>query len=316
MAKRFLILGGAGYLGARIAQLLLELGEVTVTARNLTPAKQVWARSQGTKLTLRAFDSSAVEPVSLRGPFDCVLNLATPGSSESAKDPQRARAGALASAELALQLVKTGAASRLVHFSSFHVYGQPGQTAYDESDTPHPKHPYGQTHLAVEESLRPHMENHSVLVLRPTNMVAAPAHPDLGLQDKLLFLDCCRQAARDGIIRLVNEGGAQRDFLPLADALSAIKQIATAERVPSGTYNLALGKSQSLRTFVERIAKTASGLLDREIRLAYGDGRDPYDKPFSVATAALQSLGWKPKADFEPEIRSSLRFFQNRAIAA
>ncbi len=315
MARRFLVLGGAGYVGARLSELLLGLGDVVVTARKLTPAKRAWAESRGEGLALQAFDSKVTDKATLKGPFDCVLNLATPGAAENGKDAAGSLAGALASLDTGLGLLKSGQAKRLVHFSSFHVYGRPGDTSYRETDTPSPTHPYGQAHLACEERARPYFKSHSVVVLRPTNIVGAPAHADLGPQEKLFFLDCCRQAAADRAIRLNNDGKAQRDFVPFADVLSAVERVSLTDSVASGIYNLALGHSQTLHTFVGSLARLASK-FNGEVGVTLGKAQDAFEKPFRVSTQALENTGWMPKGDFDQEILSTLNFYKRKAIAA
>jgi nucleoside-diphosphate-sugar epimerase len=294
--QRYLLVGGAGYFGARLAEALE--GEVVVTQRSAAPEREAWARAHGIEMV--SYDSTT-SGLKVTGEFDAIVNLASPGAAEAARDPEAAIQRAQRSAEDCLSLLNAGRAGRLLHFSTFHVYGAGGRTKFAETDELVPIHPYGRSHAACENLVLAHEKT---LVLRPSNMVGAPAHAALGDQAKLMFLDLCRQAAA-GAIRLQNDGLSYRDFLPFEDAISAVKVLLNAALSGDRVFNLACGQSTRLDAVAQMIQRVAGAET-----LEFGTGTDAFRAPFKVDVSRLRALGWEPRASLEEETRRILSFYR------
>lgn len=294
--QRYLLVGGAGYFGARLAEALE--GEVVVTQRSVAPEREAWARMHGIEMV--SYDSSIGNLV-VKGEFDAIVNLASPGAAEAGADPEVALKGGRRSAEDCLHLLNAGRAGRLLHFSTFHIYGAGGRVHFRETDAPAPIHPYGRSHAECEKLVLAHP---NTMVLRPSNLVGAPAHAALGGQAKLMFLDLCRQAAA-GAVRLNNDGLSFRDFLPFEDAISAVKILFNARLPGERIFNLACG--QAIR--LDAVARMIQQLAEAEI-LEFGIGADAFRAPFEVDVSRLLDLGWEPRASLEDETRRLLTFYR------
>lgn len=302
--RRFLIVGGGGYIGARIAERLVAEGSVCITRRAATPRREEWVRRSGVEAVF--FDSAVDAGLPVSGDFDVVINLAMPGSAEAARDPQ-AGIHAGKSVQACIDLLSAGRVGRLIHFSSFHVYGDPGRSSYRESDICHPAHPYGQIHHQCEQRV---LTESTGLVLRPSNMLAAPAHGDMGDQARLIFLDLCQQAAK-GSMRLHNDGASYRDFLPFEDVMTGLQKLFDSPTDGNRLFNLARGVAQSLEELAQRIKLAAP----HPVELAFGDGIDAFRTPFVVYTERLQALGWQPQVELDSEIRRTIGFFLGEGLA-
>jgi nucleoside-diphosphate-sugar epimerase len=123
--KRYLLVGGAGYFGSRLAEALE--GEVVVTQRSSAPERVAWAREHS--LEIVSYDSNT-SGLNVVGDFDVIVNLASPGAAEAANEPEAAMQRAQRTAEDCLRLLKAGRAGRLLHFSTFHVYGAGGRDKF------------------------------------------------------------------------------------------------------------------------------------------------------------------------------------------
>ena len=297
---RYLILGGAGYFGARLAQSLCADSAVTVTARRASAARTEWARKSGIKLA--AYDSNNAGGFGFEGEWDAIINLAMPGAAEAGADADAAKQRGLVTAQHCQRWLQEGRAGRLLHFSTFHVYGAGGRETYNEGDLPAPTHPYGQAHLACEQLLA---DESRAFVVRPSNMIGCPAHSDLGDQAKLLFVDLCRQAV-SGEMRLGNDGLSYRDFLPFEAAIQAVRLLLTAESTGQRLFNLAHGTATRLDEAARLIQAAAEPNV---VRTSFGNGSDAFRAPFCVNTTRLQKLGWKPLGSLEAEARNTIRFF-------
>lgn len=294
--QRYLLVGGAGYFGARLAEAL-EV-EVVVTQRSAAPEREAWARAHGIEMV--SYDSTA-GGLNVVGEFDAIVNLASPGAAEAARDPEAAMQRAQRSADDCLSLLNAGRAGRLLHFSTFHVYGAGGRAKFAETDELVPIHPYGRSHATCEKLVLAHDKT---LVLRPSNMVGAPAHAALGDQAKLMFLDLCRQAAA-GAIRLHNDGLSFRDFLPFEDAISAVRVLLNAPLEGDRVFNLACGHSMRLDAVTQMIQRVSGAET-----LEFGTGVDAFRAPFEVDVSRLRALGWEPRASLAEETRRILSFYR------
>jgi nucleoside-diphosphate-sugar epimerase len=295
-----LIVGGAGYFGARLAEDLGKTHKVTITRRTGSTVREKWIRKSGFETV--EFDSAKMDAIAVSGYFQAVINLAMPGAVEAASDPGRARLHALKTAAACLRLMDQTHCPILIHFSTFHVYGGGGRIQFSEADAPAPVHPYGEVHLACERFLEP---DQRVWIVRPSNMVGAPAHGDLGDQAKLLFVDLCRQAAK-GRMSMHNDGLSYRDFLPFDDAIAAVRVILTASPMPTRLLNLAHGHAMRL----DEAARLIQRVAPVPPTVEFGSGKDAFRRPFKVNIERLLRLGWEPSASLTDEAARLVQFFQ------
>jgi nucleoside-diphosphate-sugar epimerase len=300
---RYLISGGVGYFGARLAEHLSASGDVVVTSRKLSPERERW-------LAAHPHIAHAYEPPAT-GEFKCFVNLATVGSGEAASDPEAAQSAMQAHVETCLEFVRSGRAKQLIHVSTFHVFGSKPKAVYREGEAPNPTHPYGIAHALGERILAENGAGLPVAVVRPTNIVGAPAHMDIGPQWGLIFLDLCKQTVENRTIRLTTDGRAYRDFVTMPDALAAISMLIETEVTDPTPMNLGLGYSMRLDELAERIRSVAADVLGDNITVARGSRVDPFLDPFTVETGRLAALGWHPSLDaLDDEIRRTVAMSQ------
>ena len=305
MAKpRALILGGAGYFGSRLSEHLSKTHDVTVTYRSLLPHREAWLNASD--LGRLHYDAATSSSIDMDESVDLLINLAMPGAREAARDTDAALAAAEHTAKLCCKLVSQGRAHRLIHLSTFHVYGENGGTNYCEDSLVAPKHPYGQIHHAVERRLLTSECADKIYILRATNMAGAPAHLDLGDQAGLVFLDLCRQSVCDGRITLGNDGSSYRDILPFKDAIDGVMLIAGCSENTPNVFNMAAGQSITLRTLAEAIASEA----ECKVEIEYGAGRDAFRESFQVDISRLKEIGWRPYRDLADEIAATFMVFR------
>lgn len=299
MGDRILIVGGSGYFGSRLAESLSHDAETVITQRSVTPARTSWI--ERTRLQAIKFDSSRQSVLPVDGHFNAIINLAMPSVAEVTRDPNESRISAIATSKACLQVLDDGCADRVLHFSTFHVYGSASRVRYAEDDAATPTHPYGTIHLECERLM---LKAAQTLVVRPSNMVGAPAHRDLGDQAKLFFVDLCRQAAA-GAMRLSNDGKSYRDFLPFDDAIAAVRLLLKVEMNGDQLLNLASGEAQRLDTVAHLIQQVANNRPSLE----FGTGQDACRQPFVISTDRLHRLGWQPRSSLADETRRAVNFF-------
>jgi UDP-glucose 4-epimerase len=173
--------------------------------------------------------------------------------------------------------------------STIHVYGDrlaPGAPV-DESVAPAPHGSYAIARLAVEHLVA---DGPDPVVLRLSNAVGAPAHPEVD-RWTLVAADLCRSAATTGALRLRSTGQQWRDFIGLADVVGAIAAAADPARVPAGTYNLVSGRSTTVRALAELVQDRFEAATGRRPPLEAPPPEDPDPAPYHLDPAALAAHG-------------------------
>lgn len=281
-----------------------------VTQRSQSSERTTWLKRAGVLAV--GFDSAVQAELPVKGTFDALINLAMPGATEAAREPETSRTRALATANACLRLIKGGRAGRLIQFSTFHVYGDVARARYCERDPAAPVHPYGRIHAECERLLLDETAGVPACVVRPANLVGRPAHGDLRDQAKLLFLDLCRQAST-GALKLHNDGLSYRVFLPFADAIDAVRMLLHAPLEGERLFNLAAGEAQRLDEVARLVQTAATRVTGRAPALEFGAGRDSFRQAFAVDITRLQALGWQPHGSLAEEAEQVARFFLERA---
>jgi nucleoside-diphosphate-sugar epimerase len=281
--------------------------EVVVTGRRITPARAAWL-AENSSLRSAIFDSSTGSEIPVDGHFDAVVNLAVPGAEETAADPGKSSAASMHLAGALARMVRENQIGRLIHFSSFHVYGRPVRDFYPESSETRPESPYGRNHLRIEQMLLS-LGSERVTIVRPANIVAAPAHADLGPQAKLLFLSLTAEAVRNRTLTMINDGLSYRDFIPFEAVMQAMTILLARPSAPTGTVNLSGGTATRLDGFARAMQSAAYRSLGFLPSLSFGHGVDSFRRCFSVESLTLKGLGWHPVTDLADEMSAALRFF-------
>ena len=183
--------------------------------------------------------------------IDTVVHLAGHNEVVAAQDPDRALAETALAGRHVVEAARAAGVGRIVYVSTIHVYGDrlaPDATV-DETIAPAPHGAYAVARLAVEHLVA---DGPDPVVLRLSNAVGAPAHPEVD-RWTLVAADLCRSAATTGALTLRSTGQQFRDFIGLADVVRAIAAGTDPAAVPSGTYNLVSGRSTTVRALAELV---------------------------------------------------------------
>jgi UDP-glucose 4-epimerase len=292
------VTGAGGYLGSR---LVADLARGPVPVRALVRAQLPW---------LATTDQHVVELVEPAGQvadafegIDTVVHLAGHNEVVAAEDPDRALAETVLAGRHVVEAARAAGVGRIVYVSTIHVYGDrlaPGATV-DETVAPAPHGAYAVARLAVEHLVA---DGPDPVVLRLSNAVGAPAHPEVD-RWTLVAADLCRSAATTGRLTLRSTGQQWRDFIGLADVVDAIRAAVDPEVVPRGTYNLVSGRSTTVRALAELVQDRFEARTGTRPPLDAPAPVDPDPLPYHLDPARLAALGVQarqPLADSIDEI--------------
>ncbi len=259
---RFVVTGGAGFIGGHLVDALLARGAERVAVvdnfflgrdENLDGARA----AHGGRLHVYrddASDLSTMTAVVEREKPDVVFNLATKALAYSFFNP----AGALdVNVQLALsclELLRKGAYGRLVHLSSSEVYGTAQMASMDESHPLLAETTYAAGKAAADLALHSYVRMFGVdaMIVRPFNNYG-PRQNDLTFGG---VIPVTVRRILSGEAPVIEGTGEQtRDFIFVLDTVDAILRLATSGSHKGEVMNVGSGKETSIRQLVEGICK-------------------------------------------------------------
>ena len=255
MKRKVLITGGMGFVGGRVAQLLVGRGDIELrlgsrreqTSPIWLPKVQVVTMDwQSQKSLLSACEN-----------IDTLVHLAGMNAVDCMRDPVAAlEVNALNTARL-IEAAKLTDVKRVIYFSTAHVYGSNLVGTIDESSLTKNLHPYATSHRAAEDLVLAAASDSVVsIVLRLSNGFGKPTSPNVNSWE-LLVNDLCRQAVTLHTMTLCTTGLQKRDFITLHDVARVVDHMIDlpANKIGDGLFNVGSGKSLRVIDMVELIQK-------------------------------------------------------------
>lgn len=299
-----LLAGGSGYVGCRLALHFAELGwNVRIGSRN--PAA-IPAISHLPVSHVKTDWDDGQSLVSACSGCDHVIHLAAPNEIISGASAMEAINGTVLTTIKLLDAAKAAGVSRFLYFSTAHVYGSPLSGCLDESTNARPSHPYSIAHRCAEDFVLSETKGPLLpIVIRLSNALGAPVVRETD-RWKLIGNDLCRQVVEKGEIRLLSDGTALRDFVPIRDVCRAVEFLIESETSEKGILvNVGSGTCRSMREIAGMVAREWVARGNAAPPIHYGDpgGETP---PFRFSVDRLLALGFTFQSSLEEEIRATL----------
>ena len=309
-AKTILITGGLGYLGGRMATYLKGThpdSEIILTTRRENGPK--WA--DHFKIVQMDLGHLNGEPDWLNG-VDVMIHLASMHQEDCAKDPKKAfEINTIGLYDLLGAALKKGV-RHIIYFSTFHVYGIPGDNVLMEDSPTRAFHPYAYTHRAAEDVVNyySYYKNIHSIIFRGSNGYGYPM--DMAVNQWMLaFNDFCRQALTTQRIIINSSGKQHRNVISLEDMARAVEYfLFDPEYVwQNEIYNLAGEGSMSIYEIAERVAeryerKYKEGIKEITVRDEGNSAEEGL--PARISTEKLKKTGFRLKGDMAFEIDKTL----------
>ncbi|MCZ4514410.1 UDP-glucose 4-epimerase GalE [Streptomyces sp. ActVer] len=328
MSGKYLVTGGAGYVGSVVAQHLLEAGhEVTVLDNLSTGFREgVPAGAEFIEGDIRDAAKWLDSPPGSAGgtpTFDAVLHFAAFSQvGESVVKPEKYWDNNVGGTMALLAAMRSAGVRKLVFSSTAATYGEPETTPIVESAPTSPTNPYGASKLAVDHMITGEAAAHGLAAvsLRYFNVAGAYGacgerhDPESHLIPLVLQV---AQGRRDAISVYGDDyptpdGTCIRDYIHVADLAEAhLLAVAAAQPGEHLICNLGNGNGFSVREVVETV-RQVTGHPIPEVAAPRRAG-DPAVLVASAATAR-ERLGWNPsRADLAGIVADAWEFAQNIA---
>src|SRR3954464_3645671 len=151
MGRRFLVTGGAGYVGSHLVAALVERGETVVVLDNLRTGHRAAVPPGAELIVADLADQGTVDALLADGPWHAVFHFAALSQvGESMRLPLRYLIDNGANGMQLIEACVRHGVSRFVLSSTAALYGTPASVPIPEDAPLNPESPYGGSKLFVE----------------------------------------------------------------------------------------------------------------------------------------------------------------------
>jgi len=312
-SRKYLVTGGAGFIGSHLVEALLRRGERVVvlddfsTGRRENLAAALEARRDGApEPTVIEGDVRDLETArrAMRDVTHVLHQAALPSVPRSVDDPLSSHAvNATGTLHLLLAARDAGAA-RFVYASSSSAYGDSPALPKIETMPESPLSPYAVSKLAGEQYCKifSRLYGLETVALRYFNIFGPRQDPKSEYAAVIPRFITAVLGGRTPTI--YGDGRQSRDFTYIENAVQANLQACDAPPAATGrAYNVACGRSIDLLGVIAQLNAITGAAIQpvHEPRRA-GDVRDS----LADIAAARDAFGYQPKIDFETGLRHTI----------
>ncbi len=306
---RFLVTGGAGFIGSHIVEALVERGDQvrvidnlsTGNVENLRPWMDEIEFIEGDLLDRPTVDR-AVSGV------DYVFHEAALASvPRSVERPLETHAHCVTATLTLLDAARRSGVKRLVYAASSSAYGDQPFASKREIDLPVPISPYGVAKYAGECYCRSFTATYGfeTVCLRYFNVFGPRQDPDSPYSAVIPLFVTAMLAGEPPTVH--GDGLQSRDFTFVGNVVHGNLLAAKAKGVAGRVFNVAMGGSITLLKLIAILNE----LLGTDIQPNHGAPRQgDIRESMADITEARRLLGFEPIVDFEEGLRRSIEYYQ------
>jgi dTDP-glucose 4,6-dehydratase len=194
---------------------------------------------------------------------------------------------------------------RFLHISTDETYGSiPEPNSFVEGDALEPNSPYSASKAAADLFARAYgvTYGYPITVTRTSNNFGPYHYPE-----KVIPLFVTNLI--DGLpVPLYGDGRNVRDWTYVVDNVAA-QWVVLTEGIPGEVYNVGAGNEMSNRELTMRILGHFGAGEDM---IRHVPDRPGHDLRYSVDTAKVRALGWKPEHSFDDALAATIAWYRER----
>ena len=305
MAERFLVTGGAGYVGSHMVDLLVRQGAAVTVVDDLRQGHRA-ALPPGVELVVaNVSDAAAMDAVLAGREWHAIIHFAALSLvGESMQQPMRYLQENAGGGFTLIDAAVRAGVDRFILSSTANLFGEPDAVPIREDAELRPSSPYGESKLMIERALAWAGQRHGLRSACLRYFNAAGADPagrigeDHNPETHLIPLVIDAALGRRDTVTIFGDdyptpdGTCIRDYVHVSDLCDA--HLCALRQLDSGsvTYNLGNGAGHSVRQVVAAVAAVTGKPVP--VRLGSRRPGDP-----AVLVAASERIkaeaGWSPK---------------------
>ena len=306
---KYLVTGGAGFIGSNIAAQLLKRGESvrilddfsTGRRENLKPLEGKVEIIEGDIRNLATSEKAVIG-------IDYVLHQAAlPSVPRSVKDPLTSNAVNVDGTLNLLEAARKAGVKKFVMASSSSVYGESEELPKHEGMRPAPLSPYAVTKLTNEYYLKIYWELYRfpTVALRYFNIFGPNQDPKSEYAAVIPRFITDLLSGRQPVV--FGDGEQSRDFTYIDNCVQANLLAATNDNMVGDYYNVANGDQYTLNQMLEILRE----IIGCDIQAKYDPPREGDILHSYASIDKIRKFGYEPTVDFAEGLRRTVQFFRD-----
>ncbi|MDO9539562.1 MAG: SDR family oxidoreductase [Methanocalculus sp.] len=307
---RYLITGGAGFIGSNLADTLKLHHKVTIIDNFATGRpdniRDLKNHSNITFIEGSITDADLMYDIT-KGIDGIFHQAAIPSVPRSVKDPITTNEANITGTLQLLVAAKENGVRKIVTASSSSVYGDTPSLPKVEEMQPNPLSPYAVTKLTDEYYGKVFTELYGIqtVFLRYFNVFGPRQDP--ASEYAAVIPKFITRLLNNESPTIYGDGGQTRDFTFIADVVQA--NIKAMESEATGIYNIACGRRISLNDLAQTLMEITN--IHRPILYESAREGDIRDSLADISRAQA-AFGYKPKYTLEEGLRETVAWFMKQ----
>nr|WP_320161297.1 SDR family oxidoreductase [uncultured Methanoregula sp.] len=308
---RFVITGGAGFIGSHIADALVHRGDEVVILDNLFSGKMENIRHLLDNKSVTFIKGSITDDGCLeqacRNADGIFHEAAITSVPRSVKDPVASNEANVSGTLKVLVAAQKYGVKKILYASSSSVYGDTPTLPKREDMIPNPKSPYAVTKLTGENYLKVFQELYGIktVSLRYFN-VFGPRQDPKSEYSAVIPKFITRVMQRESPI-IYGDGTQTRDFTFVKDVVQA--NLRAMDSTAQGVFNVAYESRISLTELAQMIMKTLGN--DLPVKFEPPRSGDIHDS-LAAISAAKKAFGYAPEYTVKTGLEETIRWYQQQ----
>ncbi len=308
---KYLITGGAGFIGSNIARKLLEDGHRVRVLDNFSSGKRENLEEIISDIELIDGDIRDFWTVlrAVSG-IDFVLHQAAlPSVPRSVANPLTSNAVNIDGTLNVLEASKNAGVTKFVLASSSSVYGENVELPKRETMTPSPLSPYAVTKLTNEYYCKVYWELYRfpTVSLRYFN-IFGPRQDPKGEYAPVVprFINCLLDGKSPVVF---GDGEQSRDFTFIDNCVQANLLAANTETMVGEPFNVACGGQFTLNQMIDQLRK----IIGAKVETRFDSPRAGDIRHSFAAIDKMKKFGYNPSVSFAEGLKKTVEFFSAKA---
>jgi nucleoside-diphosphate-sugar epimerase len=311
--EKFLVTGGAGFIGSNICKELISQGCFVRVVDNLLTGKKSNLASVIDKIDFIQADMGDAEVAqSAMKDIDVVLHQgALPSVPRSVDDPALTHRHCVDATFTLLLAARDAGVKRFVYAASSSAYGDTPRLPKVETMTPMPLSPYAVAKLVGEYYCSVFYEVFGLETISLRYFNVFGPHQDPASQYAAAIPAFVTAILKDKPPTIYGDGEQSRDFTYIDNVVEANLLAARAKQTKGEVINIACGEAITVNAIIALINE----LLGKDIKPNYTDPR-PGDVKHSLAdiTLALKLIGYKTKVPFKQGLQLAIDWYRENLL--
>jgi nucleoside-diphosphate-sugar epimerase len=306
---RWLVTGGAGFIGSHLAETLIARGETARVADSfITGNRRNLAVLDGRAELVEGDLADPAVAARAVSDMDYVLHQAAiPSVPRSVQDPLTShRANVDATLQVLLAARAVGV-KRVVYAASSSAYGDTPTLPKREDMPTLPLSPYALQKLVGEQYMRLFTSLYGLetVSIRYFNVFGPRQDPSSPYSGVIALFATALLAG--GAPTITGDGNQTRDFTYIANVVDGVLRAAMAPAAAGEVINVATGRQIS----INELAKTLAGVIGVDVTPVHTAPRagDVHDSLADISKAR-RLLGYEPLVDFEEGLRRTVDWYR------